>query len=397
MDPRLNPYAPGAGSAPPELAGRDAVVERAAVALDRIAAGRAARSFVFYGLRGVGKTVLLNKVRLDAEARGHAAGAIEAPEGRSLPASLAPVLRAVLLRLSLGARAKAKAKADKALATLGNFVRAFKVKFGDIELGVEARAPAGVADSGDLALDLGDLLLAVGEAARERGTMALIAIDELQYVPEEQLAALLAALHRASQHQVPVAVVAAGLPQLLGRMGKAKSYAERLFEFVEVGPLDAPAARDAIEKPALKSDVAFADAALAAILRETQGYPYFLQEWGKHCWNLADASPIPCEVAEAATTAALAELDAGFFRVRYDRLTQTEKRYLRAMADLGPGPHRSGDIAKRLGQKVTSVAPIRNNLVAKGMVFSQAHGDTAFTVPLFDGFMRRVMPDLPPS
>lgn len=390
MDARQNPYAPGAGTPPPELAGRDDVVERAAIALDRIRAGRAARSLIFYGLRGVGKTVLLNKIRLEAEARGIASVRIEAPEERSLPALLAPALRTALFRLRrIDAVKDGLGKAMKALA---GFVGALKVKYNDIEVGLDLPAEDGLADSGDLATDLADLIAAVGEAAAERGTSVALFIDELQYVPEEQLAALIMALHSANQAQLPVTMVAAGLPQLLGQTGRAKSYAERLFEFVEVDRLDGDAARAALCVPAEKEAVTFTEDAIAEIFAQTRGYPYFLQEWGKHSWNVANRSPIGRDDAVRATDEALAELDASFFRVRFDRLTPAEKAYMRAMADLGPGPHRSGDIAERLGRKVTTVAPIRNSLITKGMVYSPAHGDTAFTVPLFDGFMQRIMP-----
>ena len=390
MDARQNPYAPGAGTPPPELAGRDEIIERAAVALDRIRAGRAARSVVLYGLRGVGKTVLLNRIRLDAEARGFASVRIEAPEERSLPALLAPALRTALFRLRRMDAAKAGlARAMKALA---GFVGALKVKYQDIEVGLDLEAEHGLADSGDLDTDLADLMATVGEAAAERETAVVLFVDELQYVPEEQLAALIMALHSANQAQLPITMVAAGLPQLLGQMGRAKSYAERLFEFVTIDRLDGPAARDALCVPAQREGVEFADGAIDVILTQTGGYPYFLQEWGKHSWNVADTSPIDGEDARRATDEALADLDASFFRVRFDRLTRAEKIYMRAMAELGPGPHRSGDIAECLGRKVTTVAPIRNALIAKGMLYSPGHGDTAFTVPLFDGFMRRIMP-----
>jgi hypothetical protein len=216
-------------------------------------------------------------------------------------------------------------------------------------------------------------------------------IDELQYVHEDQLASLIRALHSASQRQLPVTMLAAGLPQLIGQTGRAKSYAERLFEFVLIDRLDDKAARAALSVPAAKEGVAFAPEAIAEILRHTMGYPYFLQEWSRHAWNVADESPISRADARRATILALAELDAGFFRVRFERLTPTEKRYLGAMAALGPGPHRSGDIADRLGKSVTSVAPVRSELIAKGMIYSPAHGDTAFTVPLFEKFMKRIM------
>ena len=389
MDPRQNPYAPGAGTPPPELAGRDELIERAAVALDRIRAGRAARSFILYGLRGVGKTVLLNRIRLDAEARGIASVRVEAPEERSLPALLIPALRATLLRLSRGELLKDGLLTG--MRALASFTKALRVKYQDIEFSIDADPATGLADSSDLDTDLTDLLLTLGRAAGERATAIVLFIDELQYVPEEQLASLIAALHTSSQEQLPITMVAAGLPQLVGRTGDAKSYAERLFEFAPVDRLDDDDARDALIVPASKEGVAFDADAISEILCQTSGYPYFLQEWGKHTWDVAHASPIELNDARRATTEALAELDASFFRVRFDRMTLTQKRYLRAMAELGPGPHRSGDIAHILNRKVTTVAPIRNSLIAKGMIYSPAHGDTAFTVPLFDDFMKRIM------
>jgi AAA ATPase domain len=396
MDPRTNPYAPGAGTPPPELAGRDNAIEQAAVALDRIREGRAARSLIFYGLRGVGKTVLLNRIRVDAEARGILAVRMEAPEERSLPALLAPPLRAALLRLDRGQAIKAAG--NRALSALAGFVSSLKVKYQDVELGIDVSPEKGLADSGDLDNDLGDLITAVGEAAAERKTAIVLFLDELQYVLEYELAALIMALHSAtSQNQLPVTMVAAGLPQLLGRMGRAKSYSERLFEFVSIGRLDYGAATAALCVPAEKEGETFAPDAIEEILRQTQCYPYFLQEWGKHSWNVAERSPINFADAQDANQRAIAELDASFFRVRFDRLTPSEKRYMRAMAELGPGPHRSGEVAELLRKKVTGTAPTRNALISKGMIFSPSHGDTAFTVPLFDGFMKRTMPDFPPK
>lgn len=390
MDPRSNPYAPGAGTPPPELAGRDSVTERAAIALDRIRDGRAARSLILYGLRGVGKTVLLNKIRIDADARRIVTVKMEAPEERSLPALLAPSLRAALIRLDRTEAAKSSAK--RALRALAGFASALKFTYSDIEVGLDIPPERGLADSGDLDSDLSDLVAAVGEAAAERRTAIVMFIDELQYVPEAQLASLITALHSANQNQLPVTLLGAGLPQLLGQTGRAKSYAERLFEFVSIDKLDAAAAKAALCVPAKKEGVDFEHGAIAEILDQTQCYPYFLQEWGKHSWNVAEASPITADDAKLASEQALAELDASFFRVRFDRLTPAEKRYMRAMAELGAGPHRSGDVADLLGKKVTTVAPTRNSLIAKGMIYSPAHGDTAFTVPLFDGFMKRIIP-----
>lgn len=392
MDELRNPYAPGAGTPPPELTGRDALIEGAGIALERIRRGRSDRSHILYGLRGVGKTVLLNKIVQEAIRRGSITVAIEAPESRSLPSLLVPALRSALIRISAGARAKAGAL--KAMRVLASFLKAMKLKYGDVEASLEVDPEAGSADSGDLANDLTDLLKALGEMARERSSVVVIAIDELQYVPEQQLEALIQAQHQINQSQLPVAVIAAGLPQLISQLGRAKSYAERLFHFEFIDRLDEAAAGLALSKPAEREGVGYEPAAIAEILKQTQCYPYFLQEWGKHSWRIAKASPITRSVATAATQAALAEMDAGFFRVRFDRLTASEKRYLRAMAELGAGPHRSGDIAETLGKKVTAVAPVRNALIAKGMVYSPGHGDTAFTVPLFDGFMKRTIPSL---
>ena len=390
MDAIANPYAPGAGTPPPELAGRDELREQVRVAVERLRRGLPSKSILMVGLRGVGKTVLLDRMRDDAEASGIHTVRIEAPEGRSLPALLAPELRVALLRLSRNEHAKALG--ERALRALAGFARALKVKFHDIEVGVDFDPEPGLADNGDLEHDLAMLLEAVGAAAQRAGTALVLFIDELQYVKENELAALITGLHRTAQRKLPIGLVGAGLPQLRGRMGQAKSYAERLFDFPEIAELPPAAARQALVKPALDQGVEFTEDALEQILVETHRYPYFLQEWGKHAWQVAERSPITLKDVRNASAVALAALDASFFRVRFDRLTLAEKRYVRAMAELGPGPHRSGDVAEALGRKVTSLAPVRNQLIAKGMIFSPSHGDTAFTVPLFDEFLRRVMP-----
>lgn len=390
MDPVSNPFAPGAGTQPPELAGRDELRETIRVAIERVRRGMPTKSILMVGLRGVGKTVLLDRMRDDAEAAGIHTMRIEAPENRTLPALLAPQLRQALLRLSRNAQAKDLAQ--RALRGLAGFARALKFKYDDIEVGFDFEPEPGLADNGDLEHDLQALLEAAGAAAQKAGTALVIFVDELQYVREDELAALITALHRAAQRRLPVVLVGAGLPQLRGRMGRAKSYAERLFDFPEIGALAPPAARIAIAKPAEAQGVKVADPALELIVQETRGYPYFLQEWGKHAWDTADASPITRSDVVMASKSAVAALDESFFRVRFDRLTPVEKKYLRAMAALGPGPHRSGDIAEKLDRQVTSLGPTRNQLIAKGMIWSPNHGDTAFTVPLFDEFMRRIMP-----
>ena len=389
MDPIRNPYAPGAGTPPPELAGRDEVRENARIALERTKIGRPSQSLMMVGLRGVGKTVLLDQIRKDAESGRICALQIEASEDRSLPSILAPPLRLALLKLSN--IEAAKLRVQRGLRGLKGFVGALKVKYQDIEVGLDFDPEPGLADSGDLETDLQDLLQVVGEAAKAGGTCVALFVDEIQYVKEDQLAALIMALHRTSQRQLPVIMLGAGLPQVRGLMGRAKSYAERLFEFPEIGALSSDDARLAIAKPAIDEGIEIQSPALDAIISQTQCYPYFLQEWGKHSWDVAERSPITVSDVEVASDQAIAALDQSFFLVRFDRLTPTQKKYMRAMAELGPGPHRSGAIAHELGREVRSLGPIRNQLISKGTIWSPGHGDTAFTVPMFDKFMLRIM------
>ena len=390
MDPIRNPFSPGAGTPPPELAGRDELRESLRIALERARIGRPAKSAMLVGLRGVGKTVLLDRVREDAEAAGIHTVRIEAPEGRSLPALLAPQLRQALLRLSQVEAAKEVAV--RGLRALAGFASKLKVTFGDIEVGIDYAPEPGLADNGDLEHDLQALFEQLGLAAKAANTALAIFIDELQYVEESQLAALITAMHRTEQRKLPVVLIGAGLPQLRGRMGNAKSYAERLFDFPTIGPLSAQAASLAIEKPLHDEGVCITPEALKQILQITQGYAYFLQQWGSHTWRAATVSPIDAPAVAMASVTAIAAMDESFFRVRFDRLTPKEKKYLRAMAELGEGPHRSGDIAACYAANVSSLAPTRSSLIAKGMVWSPNHGDTAFTVPMFDAFMKRIMP-----
>ena len=289
MDPVSNPFAPGAGTPPPELAGRDELRETVRIALERVRRNLPTKSILMVGLRGVGKTVLLDRMRDDAEAVGIHTLRIEAPEGRSLPAMLAPQLRQALLRLSRNERAKDLAQ--RALRGLAGFAKALKFKYEDIEVGLDFDPEPGLADNGDLEHDLQALLEVVGAAAQNAATALVQFIDELQYVEEDELAALITALHRTAQRRLPVVLLGAGLPQLRGRMGRAKSYAERLFDFPEIGPLDPLAARIAIAKPAAAQGVKVNENALDRIVQETHRYPYFLQEWGKHAWDTAAKSP----------------------------------------------------------------------------------------------------------
>ncbi len=385
-----NPYAPGAGASPPDLVGRDALRKEVTLSVQRLRLGRSAKSTLLVGLRGVGKTVLLEQMRQDVENEGIITVHAETPERRSLPALLAPQLRSALLKLSRSEAAKSFAQ--RGLSALSGFARGLKMKYHDLELSYDVEPTPGEADSGNLEVDLTALMERVGEAAKAAATAVILFIDEIQYLEEVQFAALISAIHRCTQRKLPIGVVGAGLPQLRALAGNAKSYAERMFDFSPIGPLPPAEAAEAIRKPAAEEGVAYTDEAMAEILARTQGYPYFLQEWGKHSWDVAPRSPITYEDVLIASESAIAALDDSFFLVRFDRVTPAERKYLRAMAELGPGPHRSGDIANVVGKKVSALGPLRERMIAKGMIWSPSHGDTAFTVPLFDDFMKRIMP-----
>ena len=390
MNPITNPYNPGAGTPPPELAGRNELREKVRICIERLRIGNSAKSLILVGLRGVGKTVLLDRMRSDAEGIGIQTLRIEAPENKSLPAMLAPELRKALLRMSTNE--SAKEVSQRALRALAGFAKGLKLKFADIEVGFDYEPEPGLADNGELESDLTALLVQTGEAAKAADSVMVMFIDELQYVKESQFAALIAALHRCAHLRLPITLVGAGLPQLLALAGEAKSYSERLFEYPQVDKLNTSAAMDALRKPAQQLGVIYTDDAALAIVEKTQGYPYFLQEWGKHTWDVATTSPITLDVVKTATQLTIAGLDESFFKVRLERTTPGERRYLRAMADLGPGPHRSGDIANQLLKTVSTQAPVRSSLIRKGIVWSPTHGDTAFTVPLFHEYLLRTVP-----
>jgi hypothetical protein len=390
MDKIRNPFSPGAGSPPPELAGREGVLDLARVLFGRVLARRPEKSLLLTGLRGVGKTVLLNEIERIARAAQLRTLLVEAHEGKPLAVLLVPHLRRLMFELD---RLKgAGDKARRGLGVLRSFIGAIKVKVGEVDVGLDIDPEVGSADSGDLEVDLPNLFVAVAEAAQERGTAVAILIDEIQYFSSAELSALIMAMHKMQQRLLPLVLVAAGLPILPGLAGESKSYAERLFSFPDVGPLPEADAIRALQDPVRAEGVEFDPPALHEIYRQTQGYPYFLQEWGYQAWNHAAASPIDMAVIEQTSELVARRLDTNFFRVRYDRLTPREKTYLRAMAELGPGPYRSGDIADQLGARITTLGPVRAALIKKGMVYSPAHGYMAFTVPLFDDFMRRAMP-----
>jgi hypothetical protein len=317
---------------------------------------------------------------------------VEAHEGKPLPALIVPELRRILLSLNVGALVTDKAK--RALRVLKSFVNGVKFSVNDIDIGLSIAAEDGSADSGDLESDLTALFVAVGDAGAAAGCPIALCLDEMQYLSDQEFSALIMAIHKTNQLKLPIVLVGAGLPQIVGLAGASKSYAERLFDYPPVGALAFEDARAALVAPAHTEGVVFTDDALDEILRVTQCYPYFLQQWGHDSWNVARKTPIDLDDVNRATTVAIAALDDSFFRVRFDRCTPAEKRYLRALAELGPGNHRSGEIADCLNVKVTSVAPTRSNLIKKGMIFSPQFGGTEFTVPLFDDYMRRAMPDL---
>lgn len=390
MDPIKNPFSPGAGSPPPELVGRDPVLEQARILLGRIKAKKPEKSMLLTGLRGVGKTVLLNEIERMAKAAGYRSLAIEAHEDKPLGPLIAPGLRTLLYDLNRLAGAGDKVK--RGLAVLRSFVGALKVTVGEVSIGLDIDPEKGSADSGDLEIDLPNLFVAVAEAAEERKSAVAILIDEIQYFSQKELGALIMAMHKVQQRQLPLVLLGAGLPILPGLAGESKSYAERLFSFPDIGALSERDTAKALKEPAQAAGVLFDPNALKEVFRLTKGYPYFLQEWGYQAWNLAKASPITLKLVKDATATVIPRLDQNFFRVRFDRLTPSEKNFLRAMAELGPGAQRTGDIASTLGVKVTSLGPVRAKLIRKGMIFSPAHGDMAFTVPLFDEFMVRAMP-----
>ncbi|SEK85795.1 AAA ATPase domain-containing protein [Roseovarius azorensis] len=392
MDPRLNPFVPSAGVRPPEFAGREDLVEQASIAFDRIKAGLHANSMFLLGLRGVGKTVLLNALHEKAKATGFETIKLEVPDdsGGHLAQRLVPGLSVVLRRLDR--MANMEQKLGLAAAALRNFAAIFRVEYDGISMGATPATPD--AGSGDLEADLPELLRLVADAAAARGSAIGIFIDEIQYLSRPELSALARALHEAAQSGFRLIVIGAGLPQIAALVGEAKSYAERLLLFPEVGPLDDKAARRALREPVERAGVRIDTGALDLIIRETQGYAYFLQTWGKFAWDEAGHDGITEDDLRNASPAILNHLDMNFFRVRFDRCSELEQQYLRAMAELGSGPHRTGDIANALGTNSSQVAATRSKLIKAGMIYSQRHGETAFTVPLFDRFMLRALPEL---
>ncbi|HET6875013.1 MAG TPA: ATP-binding protein [Acidimicrobiales bacterium] len=389
MDPVRNPFSPGAGTRPPALVGREREIEAMDVALQRMLLGRDGRSQMLTGLRGVGKTVLLNEYEQLAEARGFFHEHVEVNEAGDLPLRLAAAFRRALL--AMDARRRIGGRVLRALGVL----KAFSVRLPDgSELSIDVEAVHGPADSGDLATDLAGLFVELGEVARDHETGLLVTIDELHYVPGRTLEALIMGLHRAAQLRLPITVAGAGLPSLAALTGQVKTYAERMFTFPVIGSLPATEAREALEVPCADEGVAWEDGALDLVLEVTLGFPYFIQEFGKQAWDAADGPDvITLDDVERSIPVATAELDDGFFRVRSGKTSDSERAYLRAMAELGPGPVRTSAVAELLGKKPAGVTPTRDGLIKKALCWAPRWGEIDFTVPMFDAFMRRWIPD----
>jgi len=391
MDPVRNPYSPGAGTRPPALVGRDREIDGMDVALQRLLLGRDGRSQMLTGLRGVGKTVLLNEFEHLADGRGFVHEHIEVAEDGNLTPILAGAFRRVLLAME--AKRRIGERVGRALGVL----KAFSLRLPDgAEIHIDVDAVHGPADSGDLASDLAALFVELGEVARDHRTGILLTVDELHYVDLPTLTALVVGLHRATQLRLPITVAGAGLPSLATLTGEAKTYAERMFTFPQIGSLPTELALEALVTPARDEGVIWDAAALDLVLAVTQCFPYFLQEFGKAAWDVADRSGhISADDVERSIPVAVAQLDDGFFRVRVGRTNDSERAYLRAMAELGPGPVRSGAVAQLLGTSTQALGPTRDNLLRRAICYSPRRGEIDFTVPMFDDYMKRWMPIVP--
>jgi hypothetical protein len=371
MDARLNPYTPGNGVKPALLAGRGNVVRSIDLLMARSSQGKLERNPLLVGLRGSGKTVLLDHIRREAESRGMQVIAVAAGGHRSLPALLLPDLRALLVRLSQRHQLPGR-QLEHAAAMLAGFS----------------------ADSSDLELDLAELFGVFAALVQANGGVLWLLVDDLQHLDHGALLTLLAALARVRQRELPMTMLAAALPTIGDGLSRSGPVAERLLSRYELDALSEADSARLLIAPAALMGVKFASSALTTLIREGAGNPYVLQQLGHAVWDVATTSPVRLEIAHAAIPTAMAELDAGFMRQRFERLAPQEKRYLRAMAELGAGVHRSGMIAGRLGRRVTALAPTRSNLIAKGLVYSPRYGETSFTTPLYDGFLLRTLPEL---
>lgn len=389
MDPVENPYTPNAGSRPHELAGRSGELEQFRVLVGRLKRGATEQSMIIRGLRGVGKTVLLNAFEDRAEAEGFITYYHELTPDSTLIAQIARDAQSALARLKLSARAMKRVRG--ALEQLATIRLTAPEGLG---LAVDLRA----ADEGTIAGDLSELFLAVGTAAAEKSSGVVFLLDEVQFAQGVEYRSLISALHRATQKNMPITAAAAGLPQIPRLTGEARSYAERLFTFPVIAGLVEQDARAALVEPARHQHVDYETDAIALALEWTRGYPFYIQQLGKHAWNLAKTSPITVGDVQAALPAAQQALDASIYEVRVQRATREERRYMRAMAELGEGPYRSGQVAAKLGRRTGELSMARQRLIDKGLAYAtEDYGHIDFTVPRFDEFMRRHMPYRAPS
>jgi hypothetical protein len=384
MDPIKNPYTPNAGSRPAALAGRDAQLEQFRVLIGRLKDGATDQSMIIRGLRGVGKTVLLNAFEDRAEADGFLTYYHELTPESGLLREITRDAQVALTRLDLGKRVTAGIR--------GRLAHLSAIKVTGPE-GIEISLDLKRADEALLTRELSDLFVALGDAARSKSRGVCLLIDEVQFADEVEFRAVISALHRATQRSLPITMAAAGLPQIPRLTGEARSYAERLFDFPVIANLDADAATAALVAPARAREVDYTASALRAALDWTGGYPFYIQQLGKHAWNLASRSPIGGEVIAAAIPAAQTALDSSIYQVRVQRATEAERHYLRAMAELGSGPYRSGNVARKAGKSTAALSQIRQRLLDKGLVYAtEDYGHVDFTIPRFDEFLRRHMP-----
>lgn len=393
MDPIRNPYTPNAGAKPDVLAGRDDQLASFETLLQRVARGRSARSMIITGLRGVGKTVLLGKFRDTALAQDWSVldHEVSRHDDQDFRRQLALSLRTILF--DLAPRARWTERFRVAAAAISSFTLSVD-QMGTFRAGLNVDSIEGLADHGDLAMDLTDVFLALGAAAKDRGKGVVILLDDVQFLSSRQLEAVIMALHKTVQRSLPLILVGAGLPQVAELAGDAKSYAERLFTFPTIGNLDSDDSLLALREPAILEDADYEEEALALAHQVTSGYPYFIQELGWAAWGVASSSPITRKDVEDAVDHYQAKLDSSFFRVRLDRATDLQTAYLRAMAELGPEPHKAADVAVLLDRESTQLGPTRAELIDMGLLYTPHHGYAAFTVPHFDQFMLRAVPEL---
>ena len=389
MDRLRNPFTPGAGALPPELAGRSGIIEDGRVLYGRSLLCRYEKSLLLTGLRGVGKTVLLKHLAENARQGGVVPVVVEVRNAEGDFEELALRIKAALCTIDF--KSGVKAAVNNAFSVLRNFVRTFSINIGDF--GIALETAQGVASSGKMELDLSEVLLACARAAKESNTAIGLYIDELQNLQMEAMRGIIVALHYSAQESLPLYLVGSGLPSIRVLVGKSKTYAERMFNYLEIGALDEGDVDLAITVPLNNNGLHIEADAISEVCRMTRGYPYFLQEYGYQIWNAAQVSPITLADVKRIAPVVQTRLDSNFFDVRFDRISNREREFLRAMADF---PHETAisttDVANAMGRSMGALSPIRASLIAKGMIYSPSYGKVAYTVPMFADYMLRTMP-----